>query len=46
MRAVLIGIGAAVLVVGLGFFGLVMLVDGTTHTPQEIRIEVTDELGG
>ena len=46
MRSILIGILAGLLVLGLGFFGLVFLADSMAPTPQEIRIEVSDELGG
>ena len=46
MRSVLIGIVTGILVLGLGFFALVLLADAMAPSPQEIRIEVSDELGG
>lgn len=46
MKALLIGLAALVLVLGGGFAALLALAEANAPQPQEIRIEVSDALGG
>ncbi len=46
MKGALIGLGVVVVLVGGGFLTLLMMADAGAPEPQEIRIEVSDELRG
>lgn len=45
MRGFLIGLAAFIAVIVGGFLTLVILADAGAPSPQEVRIEVSDELG-
>jgi hypothetical protein len=46
MKGALIGLGVAVLLVGGGFIALQMMADAGAPEPEEIRIDVSDDLRG
>jgi len=44
MKGFLIGLGVTVVVIGAGFAALLALAQANAPEPQEVRIEVSDEL--
>ena len=44
MKGVLIGLAVLVVIIGGGFVSLVAMADAGAPEPQEIRVEVSDEL--
>jgi hypothetical protein len=46
MKGALIGLGVAVLLVGGGFIALLVMADAGAPEPEEIRIDVSDDLRG
>ena len=46
MKSILIGLGVGLVVILGGFFALLAMADANAPQPQEIRVEVSDALGG
>lgn len=46
MKGALIGLGVAVVLIGGGFMTLVLMADAGAPEPEEIRIDVSDDLRG